>query len=75
MLNGNIMIFAGLCLDKYRYITAVNLQRFIKEREEVGRYLPIEDLEETLDYMRFAKWIDIDPKEKECTKYIRHEEK
>lgn len=59
MLDGNIMIFAGLCLDKYKRFTSRDLQRFIRERPEVGKAVAIEKLDEVLDYMNYAKLLDV----------------
>jgi hypothetical protein len=51
MLDGNIMQFAGLYLEKHEYLTSLDLQRFIKDRPEVGKAIDIDRIEETLDNM------------------------
>ena len=69
MLQGNIMVFAGLCLDKFKQIDAPKLQRYIMSRDEVGKAVAIEDLEETLDYLNYAKFINVCGKSGKFTVY------
>lgn len=54
-----IMEFAGLYLDKRKHLTVPELQRFIMERSEVGKAIPIEEIEESLNMLYVGKFIRI----------------
>jgi hypothetical protein len=52
-----IMVYAGQCLEKYKTIDSKILQKFIMKKEEVGKPLPIEDIEEALNLLYYANFI------------------
>ena len=57
MDKANIMAFAGLMLEKHFVIDAPSLQKFIMARDEVGKAVSIEDIEDSLDLLRYAGFI------------------
>lgn len=46
-----IMEFAGVYLDKHKHLTAISLQKFIKDQSEVGKAISIEDIEDALSML------------------------
>jgi hypothetical protein len=46
-----IMVYAGQYLNKHKTVDAISLQRYIMNKEEVGKPLPIEDVQEALNLL------------------------
>lgn len=72
MLKHNVFLFAGQCLDKHDYLTSNMLQRHILNRPEVGKNLPIEELDETLNLMVEVGWLKILEANQTYTVYRRN---
>jgi len=75
MLNDNIVMFAGMFLDKYKYVTAIDLQKYIIERPEVGKAISIDQIENVLDNLHCVKFLDIYGKVDGNTAYIKYKGK
>lgn len=72
MMTHFIMMFAGKCLEKSGFITPSLLQKFIHDREEVGKFLPIEDINLALDNLVTAGFIEIVDTRDDTVAYIRY---
>ena len=57
MDKANIMLFIGLALCKKKIITVGEIQRFIKSREEVGKILPPERINEVLEDLEYVGFV------------------
>ncbi len=75
MLDDNIVMFVGMFLNEYKYVTAVDLQKYIIERPEVGKVLPIDQIENVLDNLHCVKFLDIYGKVDDNTAYIKYKGK
>jgi len=49
--------FAGLYLQRNKNLTARKLQKFIMNREEVGKAIPIDEIEDCLSMLQYASFI------------------
>jgi hypothetical protein len=67
-----IMGFCGLYLQKYKHITAQALQKFIIERDEVGKAISIDDIEESLSMLYCGYFISIVHNSESGTVYERN---
>jgi len=59
MVDDNIVLFVGMFLNEYKYVTAVELQKYIIERPEVGKVISIDQIENVLDNLHCVKFLDI----------------
>jgi hypothetical protein len=59
MDKANIMIFAGLYLQKNSMIAAQPLQKFIKNHPSSGSNVAIEDIIESLGLLYFAGFLNL----------------
>ena len=66
-----IMEFAGNFLSKYKHLTAPALQKFIMNRDEVGKAVSIEDIEDSLSMLYCGKFIKIIHSSEDGTVYVK----
>lgn len=59
MDKSNIMEFCGLFLQKHKHLNALTLQKFIAEREEVGKSISFESISDALSSLYYAGFINI----------------
>jgi hypothetical protein len=72
MDTSNIMTFAGQALEKYDYLTVPLLQRYMMRREEVGKAISAEEIEDAISRLVAACFLDIrTDSDRECV-YVRH---
>ena len=55
----NIMIYAGKALDKLDIVDSRFVQRYILQQPEVGVAVAIEKIDEALDLLRYAGFLDV----------------
>lgn len=55
----NIALFAGSFLDSKGYVTAVDLQQYIRNNDNSGAIVPIETIEEVLENLTLVNWLHL----------------
>jgi hypothetical protein len=55
MVDDNIVMFVGMFLNEFKYVTAIDLQKYIIERPEVGKVISISQIENVLDNFALCK--------------------
>lgn len=66
-----IMEFAGIYLRKNKHLTIPALQRFIKNRDEVGKAIKPEEIEEALSMLYCGGFINIAHHSEEGIVYVK----
>jgi len=66
-----IMEFAGIYLTKNKHLTIPALQKFIKSRDEVGKVINPEEIEDALSMLYCGGFLNITHKSEEGTVYIK----
>jgi len=59
MDKANIMVFAGLYLNRNKMIAAQPLQKFIKDHPDSKANVSIDDIIESLDLLYYAHFLDL----------------
>jgi hypothetical protein len=59
----SIALFAGHYLEQYKKTSVPLLQKYIRNRDEVGKYIPPEEIEQVLNDLSLAYFLEISGKD------------